>query len=111
LLAVALVAAFACGDAAGGPPPRRVDVTLTNAGCETVTAIPAGRVTFVVSNPSSSAVSSFVVESPEGQRHRLSGVLGGLTRELTVTLEPGAHTLECATGSQGGARSLTVIGG
>jgi hypothetical protein len=110
-LTLAALPAFACGDGGDdGPPPRRVNVVLTNGGCQTAAStLPAGPVRFVISNPTSSSVTTFKIESDEhGQIGRVSNVLGGLSRELTVTLEQGPHTIECITGSQGGVTPLIV---
>ena len=110
-LGLAALPAFACGGGGDdGPPPRRVNVVLTNGGCQAAaTSLPAGRVRFVISNPTSSSVTTFKIESEErGQIGRVSNVLGGLSRELTVTLEQGPHTIECITGSQGGVSTLIV---
>lgn len=62
----------------------------------------AGDISFVVTNPRSSRVTTFELRRDRVSLGRLENVLGGLTRELRVTLEPGSYEMVCGGGGVGG---------
>jgi iron uptake system component EfeO len=100
-----LVGASACSNAApsastpataGTGPSSAVNVTLTNAGCvPNPSAVPAGTVTFTVTNQGGDAVSEIELLSGEtivGERENLTP---GQTGTFSVQLAAGTYLLKC----------------
>lgn len=106
---VLLVLATACGRGTGAASHKVVHVSLGDEGCspETV-SIRAGQTSFVVTNPRSSRVTTFELRRDQVSLGRLENVLGGLTRELRLTLEPGSYAMLCTGGGIGGTGAVLV---
>jgi plastocyanin len=88
----------ACGGDSDPAPVRTVRITLGGSGCNPSSLnFATGRVRFVVSNPGSSNVTAFEVRSERRSLGSVNNVIGGTTRNLTVTFdEAGAYSMRCS---------------
>jgi FTR1 family protein len=110
LVAVVLIAG--CGS--GGDPPagaKRLSVALTDAGCEPAEArVPAGPVTFEVTNEGSAAVTELEVLDGDAILGERENLTDGLSGSFSLTLEQGDYTLYCPNGNETERGTLTVTG-
>ena len=121
LLALAAVAAFAvaCGadQPTGSPTPVPSGIVPVNARefkFEPATlTVAAGTVTFAVRN-TGNIEHEFEIFKGDSVVDEIEGLVPGLTKELTVDLEPGEYTYVCKLAGheeQGMKGTLTVTGG
>ncbi|HZD67458.1 MAG TPA: cupredoxin domain-containing protein [Actinomycetes bacterium] len=117
VLAIGLATA-ACGadeeGAAGGGSSggRTVEVALTDAGCEPAELeLPAGAITFKVTNKGTSRVSEFEVKQGERILGEVENVTSGMERTFSLKLEQGTYVLECPGGTGSAEGTLTVAAG
>jgi iron uptake system component EfeO len=112
LVVVAGILLAACGssdDLAAGT--KRVDVTLTDAGCDPATlTLEAGPTTFVVTNAGTTRVSEFEVLDGSKILGEKENIASGLSGDFTLTLQPGSYTLACPGGKTAATGQLTVGG-
>ena len=110
-LALSLALA-ACGSGnGGGGSARTVDVTLTDAGCQPAKLdLPAGAVTFKVTNDGTDRVSEFEVTDGDRILGEVENVTAGLERSFSLNLAAGTYTLRCPGGSSASEGTLTVTG-
>jgi plastocyanin len=87
-------------------------MTLGGAGCNPNTlSFAPGRVRFIVSNPGSSNVTSFEVRSDRRSMGSVNNVIGGTTRNLTVTFdEPGSYLMRCSGRQVDGSGVIVITG-
>jgi iron uptake system component EfeO len=116
LLALTLgVTVAACGSGSGGggaAGARTVEVALTDAGCEPAKLdLPAGAVTFEVTNKGTSKVSELEVKKADRILGEVENVTAGLKRSFSLDLEPGTYELECPGGVGAATGTLTVAAG
>jgi hypothetical protein len=100
----------ACAESGGGGgPSQSVFIAMSDAGCEPDdVVVREGRVTFTISNPRSSSVTSFDIVQGGASKLNVTNVLGGLTRNATVGLDEGSYTMRCMKGGIGGTGTITV---
>ena len=121
LLAIAAVVtvAAACGadQPTGSPTPVPSGIVPVNAlefKYEPATlSVPAGSVTFAVRN-TGNIEHEFEIFKGDTVIDEIEGLVPGLTKELTVTLEPGEYVYVCKLAGheeQGMKGALTVTGG
>ena len=112
LVIVAAVLLGACSsesDVAAGT--RKVDVKLTDAGCDPAALkIDAGPTTFVVTNAGTSRVSEFEILSGKKILGERENIAPGLSADFTLTLQPGSYTTLCPGGKTAATGTLTVGG-
>ena len=112
LVVVAGVLLAACGsedDVAAGT--KKVDVKLTDAGCDPATLkIDAGPTTFVVTNAGTSRVSEFEILDGGKIIGERENIAPGLSNDFTLTLQPGSYTTACPGGKTAATGQLTVGG-
>jgi iron uptake system component EfeO len=113
LAAVGAVALSACGSstpAATGSSHLTVSLTAAGDCSYSTTTVPAGPVTFDVSNAGATGISEFEVMSGERIVGEKENVVPGLpAATLTLTLDGGTYTLYCP-GASTEKTSLTVTG-
>lgn len=114
-LASALVAA-GCGsdddststdgtDAASGT--EQVDITMNAGGCDPVDAeVPAGPVTFDITNDGSSETEFYVLDGEAVLAER-ENILDGDEATLSLTLQEGDYSIRCANDGKGGDLTVT----
>lgn len=114
LVTVGAVSLAACGGSSTSTDPKstHVTVTLTSAGDCTydTTSVPAGPVTFDISNTGATGMSEFEVMTGEriiGERENVAPGLPAGT--FTLTLDGGTYTLYCP-GANTEKTTLTVTG-
>jgi iron uptake system component EfeO len=84
-------------------------VALTDAGCEPARLeLPAGAVTFEVSNRGTGKVSEFEVKDGARILGEVENVTAGLRRSFSLNLKPGSYALACPGGGAAAAGTLTV---
>ena len=111
-LGAALAACGSNGDkAASGSRARKVEVALTDTGCEPAKLqLAAGAVTFNVTNKGTDKVSEFEVADGDRILGEVENVTAGLERNFTLNLQPGDYVLKCPGGSTAPEGALTVTG-
>jgi iron uptake system component EfeO len=116
LAGVIALAAAACGGSSGGKASpsgaRTVSVTLTDKGCDPVEAsVPAGPVTFNVTNAGTTRVTEFEIKNKDGiiigEREN---VVEGIDGSFSLTVEPGEYEMSCPNGDGQATGKLTVTG-
>ena len=116
-----VLALSACGegsaDSASGSAPNAVAVTATDDGCELDrTDLPAGEVTFAVTNEGDKVTEVYVYGEDDGAFTRVlsevENIGPGTGRDMEVDLVAGAYEIACKPGQQGdGIRTgITVTG-
>lgn len=120
LVASLTLAAAACGGtaASAGPatpvPSGTIAVEAKEyAFAPSTITVPAGPVTFSVKNAGNQE-HEFEVFRGEAVVDEIEGIVPGLTKDLTITLEAGAYTFKCALNGHdqlGMKGTLTVTGG
>jgi iron uptake system component EfeO len=112
LVVVAGVLLAACGsadDVAAGT--KKVDVKLTDAGCDPATLkLDAGPTTFVVANAGTSRVTEFEILDGGKIIGERENIAPGLSNDFTLTLQPGDYTTACPGGKTAATGQLTVGG-
>jgi iron uptake system component EfeO len=110
------LAAAGCGGSerkgSTGGKARVLDVSLTEKGCEPGSAsVPAGPVTFNVTNAGTGKVTEFEVKNADGiiigEREN---VVEGIDGSFSLTLEPGEYVMFCPNGDGQESGTLTVTG-
>jgi iron uptake system component EfeO len=101
-----------CGESDDAPAgAAKLSYKLTDAGCDPAQAsIPAGPVTFDVTNDGAAGVTELEVLDGDtilGERENLSD---GLSGSFTVTLDAGTYTVYCPGGDPDDRGTLTVTG-
>ncbi len=108
-LGTAVAACGSDGEGGGASGARTVEVALTDAGCEPAKLdLPAGAVTFKVTNKGTSKVSEFEVKQGDRILGEVENVTAGLQRTFSLDLESGTYELECPGGGDAAVGTLTV---
>lgn len=117
LLPVAAVAALVagCGSSGGGDSAGQgasvVQARITDAGCEPARIeAPAGPVTFRVEASGSGRVTEFEVLDGTSILGEVENLVPGISREFSLTLEPGTYVTYCPNGSSSERGELVVTG-
>jgi FTR1 family protein len=111
LVVVAAVLLAACGEDEVPAGTKKVDVKLTDAGCDPATLkIDAGPTTFVVTNAGTSRVSEFEILDGGKIIGERENIAPGLSNDFTLTLQPGSYTTACPGGKTAATGQLTVGG-
>ncbi len=112
LVVVAGILLAACGSEDDAPAgATKVDVKLTDAGCDPATLkIDAGPTTFVVTNAGTSRVSEFEILDGGKIIGERENIAPGLSNDFTLTLQPGSYTTACPGGKTAATGQLTVGG-
>ncbi len=113
LSAAGLVAGLsACGSSEAEPAgAKKLSFTLTDAGCEPAEAkVPAGPVTFDVTNDGSASVTELEVLDGDSILGERENITEGLSASFSLNLEPGEYTLYCPNGTESERGTLTVTG-
>jgi iron uptake system component EfeO len=93
---------------AGG---RTVEVKLVDAGCDPAELrLPAGPVTFQVSNDGADAISEFEILDGDHILGEVENVPPGLSGHFSLTLKPGRFTMYCPGGTRAERGPLVVSG-
>lgn len=110
-----LVGVGACGSdtskggAAGTSDATHIAVNISDEGCDPATIdAKAGKTAFDVTNTGSSSVIEFYVKKGGKVIGEVENVLAGTPKTLTLTLEPGAFTIQCPNGTKNETGTLTV---
>ncbi len=99
--AALLVGAAACAPAAGD---INIAATSTDTTCTlSVATVPAGAVTFTVTNNGSAETELYVLDPNGKELAEVEHIGPGLTRDLTVDLTPGDYLAGCKPGMTGDA--------
>jgi iron uptake system component EfeO len=110
------IAATACGGSSGGKASqagaRTVSISLTDKGCDPAEAsVPAGPVTFNVTNAGTTKVTEFEIKNEDGiiigEREN---VVEGIDGSFSLTVEPGEYEMSCPNGDGHATGKLTVTG-
>jgi iron uptake system component EfeO len=107
-VALASVAALPASPAAA--KSTSVNVTIDDDGCPAKLKVPAGPVTFKVSNKGDGAVSEFEVLSNGRIIGEVENIAPGLNGNFSLTLKPGEYTTKCPGGDKHAEGKLTVTG-
>jgi iron uptake system component EfeO len=115
-LALTLALALgACGSdkggsaGAGGGSARTVEVALTDAGCDPAKLdLPAGAVTFKVTNRGTDKVSEFEITDGDRILGEVENVTAGLKRNFSLNLTSGSYGMKCPGGSSASEGTLTA---
>jgi FTR1 family protein len=112
LVLVAAVLLAGCGSSDDAPAgTKKVNVTLTDAGCDPATLeVDAGPTTFVVTNSGTARVSEFEVLDGSKILGEKENLAPGLSGDFTLTLQPGSYTTSCPGGKTAATGDL-VVGG
>jgi iron uptake system component EfeO len=98
-LALLVSGCSSSANSAGDPGVEKVEITLTDAGCDPARIeVPAGPTTFKVINEDAGGVTEAEVLKGDtilGERENLTP---GLTGEFSITLKPGTYTTYCPGG-------------
>jgi len=111
--AVAAVSLAACGSSSTAPKgSHRVAVTLVDAGCTPASIhLPAGPVTFDVTNGGTSKVSEMELKNKSGIiLGESENVVEGIPGRFSLNLEPGTYILNCPTGDKEDQGTLVATG-
>jgi len=115
-LAAAAIVVAGCGSGGGGSSAASgaptVDVTLVDAGCSPARVkVPAGPVTFHVTNRGAGAVTELEVQST-GSRvlGEVENLADGFSGSFSLTLAPGRYVLSCPGGKDAERGTLLVTG-
>jgi iron uptake system component EfeO len=110
--AAALVAgAAACGSSDDPAGAKKLSFTLADDGCEPAEAkVPAGPVTFDVTNGGSASVTELEVLDGETILGERENITEGLSASFSLDLEQGKYTLYCPNGTDSERGTLTVTG-
>jgi len=88
--------------------PAVVNITITNASCvPDPSSVPAGSVTFDVTNDGGDRVSEIELKLDERIIGEKENLVPGLSADFTVTLEPGTYEVECP-GAETSSSAFTV---
>jgi iron uptake system component EfeO len=110
-LAVAACSGDKGGGSGGGGSARTVDVALTDAGCEPAKLdLPAGAVTFKVTNKGTDKVSEFEILDGDRILGEVENVAAGLERSFSLNLTAGSYAMKCPGGASAPEGTLTVSG-
>jgi iron uptake system component EfeO len=111
------VAATGCGGSSDGRASsngkaRTVAVSLTDKGCEPAKAsVPAGPVTFIVTNAGTAKVTEFELKNEDGiiigEREN---VVEGIDGSFSLTVDPGTYVMSCPNGDGQDTGKLIVTG-
>ncbi|HEY1481056.1 MAG TPA: iron uptake system protein EfeO [Gaiellales bacterium] len=109
------VAAAGCGGSsskASAPGTKTVSMTLTDEGCSPAKiSVPAGPVTFNVSNSGSAKVTEFELKNQSGIIvGEQENVVEGIDGSFSVRIDPGKYVLSCPNGSGHDTGELTATG-
>jgi iron uptake system component EfeO len=110
VVAVAVAIAVVGSVTSASAKAQTVKVALTDAGCPAKISVPAGPVTFKVSNDAADAVTEFEVQRNGRILGEVENVAPGLRSEFSLTLKPGAYTTKCTGGSSRETGKLAVTG-
>jgi FTR1 family protein len=95
---------------ASGGSAKKVDVSISDAGCEPAALkLASGPTTFVVTNKGSSEVTEYEVMKGDRALAEVENVTSGMTGRFSLTLQPGRYKLRCTGGSN--ERSSLVVTG
>jgi iron uptake system component EfeO len=111
LAAVTTGGAFA--SPAGATVPAKatsVKVVIDDDGCPAKLGVPAGPVTFKVTNEGDGAVNEFEVLSNGRIIGEVENIAPGLNGSFSLTLKPGKYTTKCPGGDRHAEGKLTVTG-
>ncbi len=110
-----LVGAGACGSGSskGGAGntagATHIAVKISDDGCDPAAIeAKAGKTAFDVTNTGSSSVIEFYVKKGDKVVGEVENVLAGTPKTLTLTLKPGAFTIQCPNGTKNENGTLTV---
>ncbi|GLZ46831.1 lipoprotein [Actinomycetospora sp. NBRC 106375] len=110
LLTTGIVAACSSGGGQEGPPEQKVTLALSDQGCAPQPAqVPAGPVTFTVTNTGSNAVTEGEIQQDNRILGEKENVTPGLSQDFSLRLDPGTYTVYCPGAAQDTA-TFTVTG-
>ena len=112
VIALVAVTAAGCGGSASkaAPGATTVAMKLSDKGCSPATvSIPAGPVTFNVSNEGSSKVTEFELKNDKGIiLGERENIVEGIDGSFSLTVQPGTYVLSCPNGDPHDVGVLTV---
>jgi iron uptake system component EfeO len=101
LIAGALSSLAACG-AGQGTPPGTIPVEATDDACKvTPTTAPAGSITFAVTNKGTKITEFYLYGPDDKVISEVEGIGAGITRTMTLQVQPGKYTTACKPGMKG----------
>lgn len=115
---VGLIAAVAAGcgssgdgSAAGGQGGRKVAISLSDEGCSPASLkLPAGAVTFEVSNAGGARVTEWEVLDGNRILGEVENIAPGTSKSFSLTLKPGTYRALCPNGKQTQGGPIVVTG-
>ena len=114
VIALVAVTAAGCGGSSSkaAPGATTVAMKLSDKGCSPATvSIPAGPVTFNVSNEGSSKVTEFELKNDKGIiLGERENIVEGIDGSFSLTVQPGTYVLSCPNGDPHDVGVLTATG-
>ena len=114
VIALVAVTAAGCGGSSSKAAPggTTVAMKLSDKGCSPATvSIPAGPVTFNVSNEGSSKVTEFELKNDKGIiLGERENIVEGIDGSFSLTVQPGTYVLSCPNGDPHDVGVLTATG-
>jgi iron uptake system component EfeO len=112
LIAVAVAGCGGGSSKASKPGTKTVQMTLTDEGCSPAkVSVPAGPVTFKVSNSGSAKVTEFELKNQDGIIvGEQENVVEGIDGSFSLTINPGRYVLSCPNGDGHDTGVLTATG-
>jgi iron uptake system component EfeO len=117
VLVVAAITVAGCGGSGGSkkassPNTKTVAMTLSDEGCSPAKVeVPAGPVTFKVSNAGSAKVTEFELLNEQGIIvGEKENVVPGIDGSFSLSIRPGSYVLSCPNGSKTAKGSLEATG-
>jgi iron uptake system component EfeO len=114
VIALVVITAAGCGGSSSkaSPGATTVAMKLSDKGCSPATvSIPAGPVTFNVSNDGSSKVTEFEVKNDKGIiLGERENIVEGIDGSFSLTIQPGTYVLSCPNGDPHDVGVLTATG-
>ena len=102
----------ACGSSSSSEGGKDIDFTLTDAGCTpTETDVPAGPVTFQITNGGTSKVTEMELKAHSGLiLGESENVVEGVPGKFSLNLQPGDYVVNCPNGDTEDQGTLTATG-
>ena len=114
LVALGLAACTSAATGPGAPPPPVVRISAFEYAFDPATVeVDAGPVRFAVTNTGTVEHEFEILDADGGVVDEVEGLVPGLTRQLTVDLEPGRYTYVCriAGHEQAGMKGILTVDG